>query len=247
MFSFSALFSLLLLELPINDSRGDQGGPPAVIGDRNLTLRSDEIPQTLSKLILDGPFYCYVEWTQNRQSVDIYTDYNFQPYIAVNIEQDTLSIIFQYDGNYKFTEMDIYLYLNPNINDIVLGGIATLNSTNALHTYNSLKLHTQDTSNLILELYVLNLDAMFLSAGTTTLMGYVQNKGIIKYFGIGNVDASQLYCKFVDIEANGLGTISVSGTQGCNIRVQGVSTVKYNCSNTHTIQLFGLAKLIPVY
>ena len=143
MFYFSALFSLLLLELPINDSMGDQGDPLTVVGDRSMTLRSNEIPQTLSKLILDGPFYCYIEWTENRQSVDIYTDYNFQPYIEVNIEKDTLNITFQYDGNYKFTEMDIYLNLNPTIDDIFLGGLATLNSTNALHTYNSMKLHTQ--------------------------------------------------------------------------------------------------------
>ncbi|CAF0996911.1 unnamed protein product [Rotaria magnacalcarata] len=246
MFYVSALFSLLLLELPINDSIGYQGGPVTIIGDKSMTLRSNEIPQALSKLILDGPFYCYVEWTQERQTIDIYTDYNFQPYIVVNISPDTLSVIFQYDGNYKFTEMDIYLNLNPRINDIFLGGLATLSSINALRTYNSIKLHAQDTSNLILQLEVLNLDAMFLSAGTTQLTGHVKGKSIIKYFGIGNVDASELYCKFVDVEANGLGTISVSGTQGCNIKAEGVSTVKYNCSNTHNIQLSGLAKLIPM-
>lgn len=85
-----------------------------------------------------------------------------------------------------------------------------------------------------------------MSAGNTKLTGQVKQTGIFKYNGVGNVDASQLACKFVDVEANGLGTIWVKGTDRCIIKAKGVSIVKYNCSTTSQVQVTDLAKVIPV-
>jgi hypothetical protein len=93
---------------------------------------------------------------------------------------------------------------------------------------------------------VINLDALFLSAGTTKLIGHVKDTARIKYNGIGDVDASQLFCKVVDIDADGLGTVWIMGTDECNIKAKGVSIIRYNCSNINHIQLTGLAKIIPI-
>ncbi|CAF2682769.1 unnamed protein product [Rotaria sp. Silwood2] len=212
MFDIFALFYLLLVELPIVCSINIEQSPLTVIGDKNVTRKSNLITKSFSKLSINGPFYCYVTWIDNEQTVDIYTDNNIHPYVIVHIEKDTLKIAIQSDGNFKFTDMNVYLHIHPTIDDIFLAGISTLYSTNVMKTDNLLKLHTQDTSSLILQLDIFNIDALFLSAGTTKLMGHVKDKGIIKYDGIGNVDASQLFCKFIDIEANGLGTIWITGT-----------------------------------
>ncbi|CAF4313739.1 unnamed protein product, partial [Rotaria sp. Silwood2] len=223
MFDIFALFYLLLVELPIVCSINIEQSPLTVIGDKNVTRKSNLITKSFSKLSINGPFYCYVTWIDNEQTVDIYTDNNIHPYVIVHIEKDTLKIAIQSDGNFKFTDMNVYLHIHPTIDDIFLAGISTLYSTNVMKTDNLLKLHTQDTSSLILQLDIFNIDALFLSAGTTKLMGHVKDKGIIKYDGIGNVDASQLFCKFIDIEANGLGTIWITGTDQCNIKAEGVS------------------------
>ncbi|CAF1207898.1 unnamed protein product [Rotaria sordida] len=246
MLSVVVLFYLLLLELPINRSINSEQNSLIVIGNKDITHQSNLITESFSKLSIDGPFYCYVTWMDNKQIIDIYTDNNIHPYIIIHIEQDTLKIMIQSDGNFKFTQMDIYLYIRPTVNEIFLTGISTLHSTNVLKIDNLLKLHTQDTSSLILQLDVFNLDALFLSAGTTKLNGHVKDKGIIKYMGIGNVDASQLFCKFIDVEANGLGTIWITGTDECIIKAEGVSIVRYNCSNINYTQLAGLAKIISI-
>ncbi|CAF3450868.1 unnamed protein product [Rotaria sp. Silwood1] len=233
-------------ELQIISSIDIEQSPLTVIGDKNVTRQSNLITKSFSKLSINGLFYCYVTWTDHKQTMDIYTDNNIHPYVIVHIEQDTLEIAIQFDANFKFTKMDIYLYIHPTIDEIFLGGISTLHSTNVLKTDSLLKLHIQDTSSLILQLDIFNLDALFLSAGTTKLIGHVNDKAIIKYDGIGDVDASQLFCKFVDIEANGLGTIWITGTEECIIKAEGVSIVRYNCTNIHNPQVTGLAKIIPV-
>lgn len=74
----------------------------------------------------------------------------------------------------------------------------------------------------------------------------MNDKAIIKYYGTGNVDASQLFCKFIDVNANGLGTIWITGTDECMIKAEGLSIVRYNCFNISDTQSTDLAKILPV-
>jgi len=74
----------------------------------------------------------------------------------------------------------------------------------------------------------------------------VNDTALIKYYGIGDVDASELFCKIVNIDANGLGTVWITGTDECLIKAEGVSIVRYNCRNINQTQLTGLAKIIPI-
>jgi hypothetical protein len=74
----------------------------------------------------------------------------------------------------------------------------------------------------------------------------VKDTALIKYYGIGDVDASELFCKIVKIDANGLGTVWITGTDECFIKAEGVSIVRYNCHNLNHTQLTGLAKIIPI-
>jgi hypothetical protein len=257
MFSF---FYFLLIKLPISTSDID---PLIVIGDKNLIHRSHIITQSFSNLSINGPFYCRVTWIDDKQSIDIYTDRNIHPYVLINIEEDTLEIMMQSDTDFEVTDMDIHLNLHSTIKEIFLAGISSLQSTNVLKTNNLLTIRTEgmkineslifkfsnivlDTSSINLEIDVPNLDAILLSAGTTELMGHVKDKAIIKYNGVGNVDASQLYCKHVDIEADGLGTVWITGTDECNIKAEGVSVVRYYCPNITHIQSTGLAEVISI-
>lgn len=92
-----------------------------------------------------------------------------------------------------------------------------------------------------------NLNVLFLSAGTTKLIGSVTNTTLIKYYGIGDVDASKLFSKFVDIDANGLGTVWITSTNTCRIRAKGVSTIRHHCAKINSTELTGLAKSIPFF
>jgi hypothetical protein len=261
MFHLPVFFCFFLIELPISSiSIYFYSNAFTVIGEKNVTRRSSIITQSFSKLSINGPFNCHVTWVDNKQTIDIYTDDNIHPYVTVNMESETLKIIIHFDGNFKFTEMNIHLNLHPTIKDIVLAGISTLYSVNVLNINNLLKLHTEGmkinkssihqfcnivlgTSSLILQLNVPNLDALFLSAGTTNLIGHVKDKAIIKYNGIGDVDASQLFCKRVNIASNGLGTVWITGVDECIMKAEGVSIVRYNYSHINHTQLTGLAKI----
>ncbi|CAF1350851.1 unnamed protein product [Adineta steineri] len=218
----------------------------AIIGDKNITHRNYRITQSFSKLSINGPFYCYVTWTNTDQTLDIYTDNNIHPYVIINIENDKLKIAIQSNVNFKYTKMNIYLNLHPFIKEIFLAGISTLYSRNLLYMNHLLKLHTQDTTNLILQLDVFDLDALFLSAETTKLIGHVKHKARIRYHGIGDVDAFYLICKFIDLTANALGTIWITGTMECVIKAEGISIVRYNCSNINHIQSIDLAQIISI-
>ncbi|UJR30780.1 hypothetical protein I4U23_018300 [Adineta vaga] len=134
----------------------------------------------------------------------------------------------QSDGNFKFTRMDIHLNLNPTIKNIRLAGISTLHSANVLSMNVPFRLQTEDTSNVILQLNVPHFDALFLSAGVTELIGLVQDTANIRYYGIGDVDISQLFCKSINITANGLGTIWMTGIDECVIKAEGINIVRYN-------------------
>jgi hypothetical protein len=257
------MFCFFLLILLISNKINSYQNILTVIGDRNVTGRSGTINQSFSKLSINGPFYCHTTWTGNKPTIDIYTDNNIHPYVIIKIEKDTLKISIELDVNFKFTEMNIYLNISPIIKEIFLAGISTFYSVNVLNTNNRLKLRVEgktidknsipkfeqiilDTSSLILPLNVSDLDALFLSAGTTKLFGHVTNTALIKYHGIGDVDASQLFCKVVDIAANGLGTIWITGTDTCLIKAEGVSIVRYNCYHINHTQLTDLAQIIPI-
>jgi hypothetical protein len=138
------MFYFFLLILLISCSRiNTYQNILTVIGDKNVTRRSDIISQSFSKLSIDGPFYCQVTWIDNKQSIDIYTDNNINPYVIVKFEKDTLKITIQQDANFKYTEMDIHLNLRPTIKEVFLAGISTLDSINVLKMNNLLKLRTE--------------------------------------------------------------------------------------------------------
>lgn len=116
-----------------------------VIGDKHITRRSEIIGQTLSKLSINGPFYCYITWIDSVQSIDIYTDRNLHPYVFLKIANETLKIMIQSHGNFKITQMDIYLKLYPTIENIYVAGISTLESRNLFVSEKLLKLRTEGT------------------------------------------------------------------------------------------------------
>jgi len=140
------MFYLFLLALLISNSRiHTHQNVLTVIGDKNVTHRSGIITQSFSKLSINGPFYCQITWidNNNKQTIDIYTDNNLHPYVTVKFEKDTLKITIQFDANFKYTEMDIHLHLQPIIKEIFLAGISTFHSVNVLNMNNLLKLHTE--------------------------------------------------------------------------------------------------------
>jgi len=162
MFHLSVFFCFFLIELPISSiSIHFYSNALTVIGDKNVTRRSSIITQSFSKVSINGPFDCHVTW------IDIYTDDNIHPYVTVNMESETLKIIIHFDANLKSTEMNIHLNLHPTIKDIVLAGISTLYSKNVLNINNLLKLYTEGIE--INKSSIPDLDALFLSAGTTGL------------------------------------------------------------------------------
>lgn len=144
---FFAFFNFLLIQLIINQRTTAEKNPITVIGDKNVTRRIEVINQTFSKLFIDGPFYCLVTWINQTQTVDISTHSNIQPYIVVRVEDDTLKIIFQSDGNFKFTEMDIYINICPTINEINLAGVTTLQSANVFKRSDPLRIYAQGMMN----------------------------------------------------------------------------------------------------
>lgn len=135
-----------LLALLISNSRiNTHQNVLTVIGDKNVTRRNDLITQSFSKLSINGPFYCRITWidNNNKQTIDIYTDNNLHPYVIVKFEKDTLKITIQFYANFKYTEMNIHLHLQPIIKEIFLAGISTFHSVNVLNMNNLLKLHTE--------------------------------------------------------------------------------------------------------
>lgn len=145
-FDLKCVFYLFLLILLIKSSKiNSYQNVPTIIGDKNITYRSSIIPSTISKLFINGPFYCQIKWIDddNKQTMNIYTDNNIHPYIIIKIEQETLKIIIQSNVNLKFVVMGVYLNLRPIIKNIFLAGISTIYSVNMLNMNNLLKLRTE--------------------------------------------------------------------------------------------------------
>ena len=235
-----------------------------LIGNRNITRRSNAIHASLSKLIIRGRFNCYVTWTTNAtQTIEISTDSNIQSSVIAAVDRGTLQLTHPSAVDIKFTELNVHLTLHPTLREIFLAGISHFQSIDVFTSSEPLALHTEgrqqrasshleqhcsdlDTSSLVLALDVWQLNALFLSAGSTNLSGRVNDKAAIKYHGIGDVDASRLFCQRVDLYANGLGTVWISGVDECTINAEGVSIVKYRCTHIKSAQLTGLARIIPV-
>lgn len=120
-----------------------QISPQIIVGDKKLTHQYRPINKNISKLRLDGPFYCYVKWTTNQQYVDIYTDNNIHSYIKMDVKNQTLKFNLPSTIDFKFTKMYLNFYLNPNIETIHLSGLTHLRSVNILSGRNRLKIDAE--------------------------------------------------------------------------------------------------------
>jgi len=114
-----------------------------VIGDQNLTYQHVALYEPFSSLSINGPFRCYVTWTDRFQSMDILTDHNLHSYIIIKIQDNHLQITIEPNVNLKITEMTINLSLYPTIENIFLSGISTLESRNVLVIEKLLTLRTE--------------------------------------------------------------------------------------------------------
>ena len=140
---FSIFLYILLIKLLMSHSISSHQNPLTIIGNKNVTRRSNINTPSFSKLSIYGPFYCYITWINDKQTMDIYTDDNIHPYVIITTEKKTLKIVIQSDANFKFTQMDIHLKLHPTITEIFLGGISTIHSANVLKMNNLLRIHTE--------------------------------------------------------------------------------------------------------
>lgn len=120
-----------------------QISPQIIVGDEKLTHQYRPISKNISKLRLDGPFYCYVKWTTTQPYVDIYTDNNIHSYIKMEMKNQTLKFNLPSTIDFKFTKMYMNFYLNPNIDTIHLSGLTHLRSVNILSGKNRLKIDAE--------------------------------------------------------------------------------------------------------
>ena len=131
--SFASCIVLFFFTCAIDQSRSETPtSPRLIVGNENLTHQYRPIGASISKLRIDGPFYCSITWNNHQQYIDVFTDTNLHSYIKMEIRNQTLAMSLPSMIDFKFTQMQLNLYLHPTVQVIHLAGLAHLRSANLL-------------------------------------------------------------------------------------------------------------------
>lgn len=101
-----------------------------------------------------------------------------------------------------------------------------------------------DTSGFNLCVDVNQLTIIYRSTDDSVVRGKVRLQTEINYNGIGNLDAFQLLSRSIKLDANGLGTVMVTGIEQCFIEARALAVVQQRCFKERKFTRKDLAKII---
>jgi len=181
----------------------------------------------VTRLQLDGVFNLTI--TQSEQeSIEVVGDESMIKKLLIDQDGDLLTLSMEEDlGDNFFDKNELRINLSlKDLKELKYDGVGNV-KTQGTFKVGDVRLIGSGVGNLELDLDAQQIDADFDMVGNINLQGKA-NRAFFTNNGVGNLDASNLIVKDMEINSSGIGNVEVHCTGELSLVVDGIGKVSYS-------------------
>ena len=216
-FQFLAI-PLLLLSISC-DERNYSVSTASVQEKKNLT--------GVTRLQLDGVFNLTITQS-DQESIEVVGDESMIKKLLIDQDGDLLTLSMEEDlGDNLFDKNELRINLSlKDLKELNYDGVGNV-KTQGTFKVGDVSLIGSGVGNLELDLDAQQIDADFDMVGNINLQGKA-NRAFFTNNGVGNLDASNLIVKDMEINSSGIGNVEVHCSGDLSLMVDGIGKVSYS-------------------
>jgi hypothetical protein len=209
---------LLLLSISC-DERNYSVSTASVQEKKNLT--------GVTRLQLDGVFNLTITQS-DQESIEVVGDESMIKKLLIDQDGDLLTLSMEEDlGDNFFGKKELRINLNlKDLKELKYDGVGNVKTLGTFKV-GDVRLIGSGVGNLELDLDAQQIDADFDMVGNINLQGKA-NRAFFTNNGVGNLDASNLIVKDMEINSSGIGNVEVHCTGELSLVVDGIGKVTYS-------------------
>jgi hypothetical protein len=181
----------------------------------------------VTRLQLDGVFNLTLTQS-DQESIEVVGDESMIKKLLIDQDGDLLTLSMEEDLDDNFfdkKELKINLSLK-DLKELNYDGVGNV-KTQGTFKVGDFRLIGSGVGNLELDLDAQQIDANFDMVGNINLQGKA-NRAIFTNNGVGNLDASKLIVKDMEIKSSGIGKVEIHCTGDLSLEVDGIGKVSYS-------------------
>ncbi|MEY3648159.1 MAG: hypothetical protein RLZ13_1044 [Bacteroidota bacterium] len=201
-------------------------------GERNYSVSTNSIQEKknltgVTRLQLDGVFNLTITQS-DQESIEVVGDESMIKKLLIDQDGDLLTLSMEEDLEDNFfdkNELRINLSLK-DLKELKYDGVGNVKTTGTFKV-GDLRLIGSGVGNLELDLDAQQIDADFDMVGNINLQGKA-NRAFFTNNGVGNLNASNLIVKDMEINSSGIGKVEIHCTGDLSLVVDGIGKVSYS-------------------
>jgi hypothetical protein len=200
--------------------------------ERNYSVSTASIQEKknltgVTRLQLDGVFNLTITQS-DQESIEVVGDESMIKKLLIDQDGDLLTLSMEEDlGDNFFDKNELRINLSlKDLKELKYDGVGNV-KTKGTFKVGDVRLIGSGVGNLELDLDAQQIDADFDMVGNINLEGKA-NKAFFTNNGVGNLDASKLIVKDMEINSSGIGNVEVHCTGDLSLVVDGIGKVSYS-------------------
>ena len=201
-------------------------------GERNYSVSTASVQEKknltgVTRLQLDGVFNLTITQS-DQESIEVVGDESMIKKLLIDQDGDLLTLSTEEDlvDNF-FDKNELRINLNlKDLKELKYDGVGNV-KTQGTFKVSDIRLIGSGVGNLELDLDAQQIDADFDMVGNINLQGKA-NKAFFTNNGVGNLNASNLIVKDMEINSSGIGNVEVHCTGDLSLVVDGIGKVSYS-------------------
>ena len=201
--------------------------------------------QYFDKILITGVFDVKLTRTSEQVRVEVEALPEGHNFIKIEIHSDHtlyIRLLDNYSQPSKIILHVRYNLLKSCTSNQLVGSIESMNEINQNEKF--ILRCNQSTESVNLQLRVPAFDAFLSGTSQYTFSGNVTNEANIVCNGVINADASALSTSKINVEANGIGKVTVQASHEVNVHADGMCVVYYR-GPLKTVQQDPMAQILP--
>jgi len=200
--------------------------------ERNYSISTASVQEKknltgVTRLQLDGVFNLTLTQS-DQESIEVVGDESMIKKLLINQDGDLLTLSTEEDLNNNFlARKELRINLNlKNLKELNYDGVGNVKTMGTFKVAD-VRLIGAGVGNLELDLDAQQIDANFDMVGNINLQGKA-NRAFFTNNGVGNLDASNLIVKDMEINSSGIGNVEVHCSGDLSLMVDGIGKVSYS-------------------
>ncbi len=200
--------------------------------ERNYSISTASVQEKknltgVTRLQLDGVFNLTLTQS-DQESIEVVGDESMIKKLLINQDGDLLTLSMEEDiDNTFFAKKELKINLSlKELKELNYDGVGNVKTIGTFKV-TDVRLIGAGVGNLELDLDAQRIDANFDMVGNINLQGKA-NRAFFTNNGVGNLDASNLIVKDMEITSSGIGKVEVHCTGDLSLMVDGIGKVSYS-------------------